>query len=177
MAAIMLVLAYIVAAWAWTRTAPCPSCGRNTPPVDPGDVRACIDSKCGRWLQGNKSEIWLATEDAVAEKPTIPIELPERFELPPLCCACGGAATRSIELEVREGATGTKLAVGALGLALGRIVIMTGGGTTYRISSPHCDAHDDGAVLEKPKLGKLTLKVRSLRFHHAFRERNGKTAA
>jgi hypothetical protein len=68
--------------------------------------------------------------------------------------------------------TGRNLAHSAAGLALGKLVVRTGGGTLITVNAPHCAEHMDGVALEDPAVGLLRILFRSYRAQQEFRKHN-----
>jgi hypothetical protein len=157
-----------------SRTGPCPACGGVLPSVEAGGFGAC--SSCSAYVTADATGYWIVEEDTVAQTPVFEVTVPETFRMPALCSACGGAATRVVDVIHHETQTGRDVAIGAASLALGRLVIRTGGGTKWTLQVPHCDAHESGAAIEKTMSG-LKLKAASLRFCRAFAELNPPTPA
>jgi|SoiMetStandDraft_5_1073268.scaffolds.fasta_scaffold100777_2 hypothetical protein len=154
------------------REGPCPACGTENTELKAGEFRRCHNADCSRYLQGDGASLWLAPDDLVATAPTFGAVLPETFGWPPGCCVCGQPDTRVIPITLHVKETGTKLAATAAGLALGRLVVRTGGGTIVTVNTPHCDAHMDGAALENPAVGPLRILFRSHQYQQRFRRHN-----
>jgi hypothetical protein len=154
------------------REAPCPACGHENTELKDGEYRRCHNPKCQRYLQGDGAALWLVPDDFVANAPTFGAVLPETFGWPPGCCVCGQPATRIVPVSLHVKETGRNLAASAAGLALGRIVVKTGGGTVVTVNTPHCEAHMDGAALEDQAVGPLRILFRSHRYQQQFRKHN-----
>jgi ssDNA-binding Zn-finger/Zn-ribbon topoisomerase 1 len=154
------------------REGPCPACGQLNMELKEGEFRRCFNTKCQRYLQGDGVSLWLVSDDVITSAPTFGAVLPEKFGWPPGCCVCGQPATRVISISLHVKETGRKLATTAAGLALGRIVIKTGGGTIVSVNTPHCESHMDGAALEDPAVGSLRILFRSHQYQQQFRTHN-----
>ena len=132
----------------------------------------CINRKCKRYLAGNGAQLWLVPDDTVANAPTFGAVLKEQFGWPPGCCVCGQPATRVIPVTLHVKETGRNLAHAAAGLALGRLVVRTGGGSLVTVNAPHCAEHMDGVALENPTIGPMRMLFRSYRVQQQFRKHN-----
>lgn len=171
-AAVCALTALILGLTSGMKEAPCPSCGRENLAEKDVEFKPCLNPKCQRYLQGDGESLWLAPDDTVAVAPTFGAVLPEKVGWPEGCCVCGQPATRVIPVTLHVKQTGQNLATSAAGLALGRIVVKTGGGTIVTVNTPHCETHMDGAALESPTIGPLRIVFRSHTFQQQFRKRN-----
>ncbi len=160
----------LAAASAFMRTAPCPSCGRENLLPEKGQHAHCL--KCQRYLESDGEYTWLTAEDTIADAPTFGAALPDRFGWPDGCCVCGNPETRPIEVTLHVKQTGKNIATSAAGLALGKIVVQSGGGTLVKVNVPHCSQHMDGAALEDQTVGPTRILFRSYPYQQAFRTRN-----
>lgn len=161
----------------FVREGACPACGTLNSELKEGEFNLCVNRKCRVYLQGNGDELWQVPDDALANAPSFGAVLPDKFGWPPGCCVCGQAATRIIPISLHVKDTGRNLATSAVGLAFGRIVVRTGGGTMVTVNTPHCEAHMDGAILESPAVGPLRIVFRSHQFQKQFRKHNNVEAS
>ena len=166
------LVALVLALATGFREGPCPDCGTENTELKDGEFKPCINRKCQRYLTGNGSELWLAPDDTVATAPTFGAVLKEQFGWPAGCCVCGQPATRVIPVTLHMKETGRNLAHSAAGLALGRLVVRTGGGTLITVNAPHCAEHMDGVALEDPTVGPLRILFRSYSAQQQFRKHN-----
>ena len=171
-AGVCVLVGLLLAASSGFREGPCPACGTQNTEIKEGEFRRCHNAKCSRYLQGDGASLWLVPDDFLATAPTFSAVLPETFGWPSGCCVCRQPDTRVVPISLHVKETGQKLASTAAGLALGRIVVRTGGGTIVSVNTPHCDAHMDGAALLDPAVGPMRILFRSHQYQQLFRNHN-----
>jgi hypothetical protein len=170
-AAVLLVAtAAFLALGTGLKSGPCPRCGTLNVELRAGAYRDCPG--CGEYLTGDGRDLWLAEGSTVADKPSFGALLPERLVWPEGCAVCRAPSTRIVPISITVAQTGKNLAVSAAALAVGRVVVQTGGERVYSVDVPHCGEHNDGAVLENPTIGGLRILFRSHSYSTAFRQRN-----
>jgi hypothetical protein len=155
--------------------AACPGCGAAVQGLDAKvGFRAVACKGCGRYVACRSGELSMVADDFVADSPLFVAPLSQNVAWPQLCCACGAPSTRLCAVEHQESQAGRNLALGAAGLAVGVLAVRTGGGKSWRVEIPHCDAHSDGAALDttESSTSGLELKVRSYAFWREFKDRN-----
>ena len=155
--------------------ASCPGCGAEVQGLDAKVAfRAVACKGCGRYVACRSGELSMVADDFVADSPIFLAPLPQNVAWPPLCCACGAPSTRLVAVEHQESQAGRNLALGAAGLAVGVLAVRTGGGKSFRVEIPHCDAHSDGAKLDTTdsSTSGLEMKVRSYAFWRELKDRN-----
>jgi hypothetical protein len=166
----LLAVAGFLALGTGLRSGPCPKCGKDNTEVAAGHFATCLG--CREYLTGDGNDLWLADPATIAEKPVFGSILPERFSWPEGCAVCQKPHTRTIPASITVSATAKNIAFSAASLALGRVVVRSGGERVYSVDVPHCATHNDGAALENPTIGGLRILFRSYPYSRAFRERN-----
>jgi hypothetical protein len=167
-----LALALALVAKNTVGVAPCPQCGAELAGLELKDEQKpekC--EKCGLTVVGKGGVIEAMRADHVAGEPVFEASLKaEKISWPGGCCVCEKPATRAVDVSVKDGQTGTNVAVAAAGLALGTLAIRRGGGTFYTVKVPHCGEHDNGAKLklDSDQAVKVKLLFRSAAFHKKF---------
>jgi hypothetical protein len=169
---VCVLIALLLAVSTALRDGPCPACGSENTEIREGSFTPCINRKCQRYLTGNGDQLWLVPDDTVTNAPTFSAVLPERFGWPPGCCVCGQQDTRTVPVTLHVKETGKNLTTSVVGLALGRIVVRTGGGTMVTVNAPHCAQHMDGVALVSPSVGPLRILFRSYQTQQRFRQHN-----
>lgn len=153
LAAVILLFIGALALWAAVSasyTGNCPACGARQKRV--GGLHRC--DTCLAYGEVVKNEYCEIEPDRVAKNAVFFIQLPEQWNMPMLCCACGAAATRLDKLRIirKEFAFDT--------------------------GAPHCGLHSGGADLateyssDKGKEIPI-LKVASYSFYREFLRNNG----
>jgi hypothetical protein len=166
----LLGVAWFLAMGTGLKSGPCPKCGKNNLELSTGQFRFC--EGCKEYLTGDDKDLWLADPAALAAQPVFSSLLPERFVWPEGCAVCQKPQTRTVPVSITISATSKNLAFSAASLALGRVVVRSGGERVYSVDVPHCAAHNDGAVLENPTIGGIRILFRSHQYSRDFRERN-----
>jgi hypothetical protein len=92
--------------------------------------------------------------------------------MPPICAACACKATRTIALAHTDRQLFAKGAVVVGSILAGDPTVILGGTAKGRAEVPHCEEHDDGAVIFS-KDGGVVFGVRSYAFYRGCCERNG----
>jgi hypothetical protein len=155
--------------------AECPSCHRKMSGIDTsGDTPVHTCEGCGSYFEVKQGTLVFAAPDHLADKPIFPVPLPAHISWPDGCCVCRAPATRHIPVTDTESHTGRNVALGVAGLAVGALVVRTGGGASFTIEVPHCEQHHDGAALEikDASESQLAIKFRSVAFARDFQGLN-----
>ncbi len=141
--------------------ASCPSCGNE---IRTNDQKIQKCSQCHCYVEYKKSEIISLDKDTILEEPLFEASLPERFYWPNGCCICGKKATKLEELAIEKSQTGRNIALGVAGLAVGALIVRTGGGYNITLQVPHCDLHSAGIKMKDAK----SILFRSYRYYLDF---------
>jgi hypothetical protein len=153
--------------------AACPGCDKPLGGLDAKVAERFVEcSACHRYCVCRKGEVSLVPEDFVADAPFFKVRLPGQIRWPEVCCVCGSATTRALPVSAVESKTGSNLALGVGALAVGAIVVRTGGGARYTVEIPHCDAHTDGAKLDVVSEEECWVHFRSHAYWRAFTDLN-----
>jgi hypothetical protein len=155
--------------------APCPSCKRNISGIDTsGDTPVHTCEGCGAFFEVKAGNLVFVAPDYLADQAIFPVPLPAQIAWPHGCCVCRAPATRQIPVSASESQTGRNVALGVAGLAVGALVVRTGGGASFTIEVPHCEQHSDGAALEikDASESQLEIKFRSVAFARDFQGLN-----
>jgi hypothetical protein len=170
-AAVLLVaIAAFLVLGTGLKSGPCPGCRTLNVELRAGAYRDCPG--CGEYLTGDGRDLWQADGVTVADKPSFGALLPQRVVWPEGCAVCRGPATRIIPISITLAQTGKNLAISAAALAVGQVVVRTGGERVYSVNVPHCGEHNDGAVLESPTIGGVRILFRSYSYSTSFRRQN-----
>ncbi len=155
--------------------AACPRCNRKISGIDTsGDTPVHTCEGCGSYFEVKQGNLIFVADDHLADKPIFPVPLPAQISWPHGCCVCRGPATRQVPVTRSESQTGRNVALGVAGLAVGALVVRTGGGASFTVEVPHCELHQDGAELEikDASESKLEIKFRSVAFAREFHALN-----
>jgi endogenous inhibitor of DNA gyrase (YacG/DUF329 family) len=140
--------------------APCPRCGHQNPVLHVTMHRYLCCAGCGTWLEGSTTT-QVVGDDHVASYPVFELDLPASINWPPGCPVCGGAVTRTLEIE------GTS--------ALGDVAAMVAPVSVQKVLKlqvPACEQHDDGVGLCHEG-GDGILSFRSMSYWRRFMDTNG----
>jgi hypothetical protein len=138
----------------------CPKCGHANPVLHVTMHRYLCCAGCQTWLQGSTtSEV--VGEDHVASFPAFDLELPTPITWPEGCPVCGGAVTRTRELEGTD----------AVGTAFGMVAPVSIQRVS-KIEAPSCEQHDDGVGLHREG-SQAFISFRSLSYWRRFMDANG----
>jgi endogenous inhibitor of DNA gyrase (YacG/DUF329 family) len=138
----------------------CPSCGYATEVLHVTMHRYLCCAGCQTWLHGSTTTE-AVPEDHVASHPAFDLELPTSIIWPEGCPVCGGAVTRTRELEGTDG----------VGDAFGMVAPVSIQRVS-KIEAPCCEQHDDGVGLHRE--GSLAIiSFRSLSYWRRFMSANG----
>lgn len=140
-------------------TAKCPCCGESIDGIAKGNNRQMCP-KCHQLVRTEEGVLSPERPDYSDLEHVFRAPIKETGVLPDCCAACGAPATRQITISFRTGA-GTKMLVGVAGLMQGQLSYVD---EKLSLPVPHCDAHDDGAVIKDIDKAELYLHVRSYRF-------------
>lgn len=130
-------ISVIVAAFGFTGTGPCPSCGK--PIVDvPRDMPGVPCSGCGAYAIVREARMYPTPDDHVASMTTYgyAVESGAQPPFPPFCVGCGVASTQTVAWEL------SRTVIGAPGV--GRIV------KKWSIQVPMCPIHATPGSLGLP---------------------------
>lgn len=138
----------------------CPGCGHATAVLHITEHRYFCCAGCQTWLHGS-STIEAVAEDHVASYAAFDLELPTSVVWPEDCPVCGGAVTRTLELE------GTDV-VGDAFAMVAPVAIQA----VSKLEVPGCGQHDDGVALRREG-GRAVVSFRSLSYWRRFMTVNG----
>lgn len=143
--------------------ASCPRCGHANPVLHVTMHRYLCCAGCQTWLQGSTTSTVVA-DDHVASFPAFDLELPAEHSSiiwPEGCPMCGGAVTRTREIEGTD-VVGDAFAMVAP-VAIQKVI---------KLNAPCCEQHDDGVALHREG-GLGIISFRSLSFWRRFMDANG----
>lgn len=140
--------------------ATCPRCGHQNPVLHVTMHRYLSCAGCRTWLEGSTT-MQEVSEDHVASYPVFDLDLPSPIVWPDGCPVCGGAVTRTREIE------GTS----AMGDVVG-LVAPVSVQKVLKLQVPVCDQHDDGVWL-RHEGGDGILSFRSMSYWRRFMQANG----
>jgi hypothetical protein len=178
--ALTLVAAVMALAFVWIAAresgrATCPACNAVVGGLDAKVAFRAVPCKgCGRYVACQSGAVSMVPDDYLHATPLFVARLPQNVTWPETCCVCTATATRTVTVEKKETQTGRNLALGAAGLAVGALVVRTGGGNLWRTEVPHCGEHHDGAEIDTTdeSTSGLDIKFRSYRYWQLFRDLN-----
>jgi len=144
--------------------AKCPGCGKALSGIGLSKNEGVFCEGCHKYVEGTGGELWMTDPAKVSKDPHYTSPLPENFSFPPGCCICGKPETHRVKVSMTTQGGGDA----AVGLA-------TGGGlrtsTRTSVEVPHCDEHQDGALLSGTK-DHVKIRFRSYPYLRAFCEMN-----
>ncbi len=140
--------------------ATCPSCGHANPVLHVTHHRYLSCAGCKTWLEG-ATQMQVVPEDHVASFPAFDLGLPEAFRWPEGCPVCGGAVTRTLEIE------GTDV-LGDVAAMVAPVSVQK----VVKIQAPCCDQHGDGVAVRREG-GQSIISFRSLAYWRRFMDANG----
>ena len=156
--------------------APCPSCGAQVRELRlRGRNDGVLCQACGAFLEGERGLLAPSDPARVAAVPLFGAALPDSFRWPEGCVVCGAPATRHVQRSVSVSNTSASLAKSVASSAVGAVGgvgVLVRSGSRITVLVPHCEQHEDGALLEDCGGAQPNVVFRSLRYARAFCQLN-----
>jgi len=161
-----LVLLFLSLAIFGSDTADCPDCGEGISISKDGDRSLC--DGCQQLVISKQARAFVASEHVFEAEPAFHMPLKYDVVMPDCCAACGREATRTVPIHFNT-SLGWKLLTGAAALASGQLSYAN---EKVTLQVPHCERHEDGAVLKDKDKPTLILFVKSYKFARDYKEKN-----